>query len=717
MKKIFSIFAALLFAGSMMAADVTVSKTVHDLFPDDANGTKELTLYSDAAITISANNNGNNGKIYGTGTEWRIYQSDNGKIFVNGEDGVTIKTVKFTYDVANTGTLKFGDDVLASGTAATVNAQTATFTAANTESATNGQIKVKSFEVVYDPGSISVVSAPTFTPSEGDFVGEVNVSLACETTGAKIYYTTDGETPTASSTEYTAAFKLNATTTVKAIAIKDGTSSSVAEKIYTAYTALTTTDQIFADAEIIGSTAADRFITFDDWIVSGVTSDGKTAYVTDGTKGFIVYTNSGHGLGRDDVLSGTAKVSLKLYKGAAEIVDLTSTTTGLTVNPGGLLDPTVLDADGIATLSGVNTGGLFTIDGAYEYFSEKDHVAGLQVHNGLFNYSAFETGYNYQLTGVYLQFDATGEIMPRQSTDIVKGGAASRIIADDVNLGTITTTGEWREITIDVTTDNVSNAVTIFETSGDLNIIPDETYLDASGGTIKASLDLTKAGNYVATIDLRAGAVKRVVKITAKVIIQHEIPDTDTSDPKITGVTQASNAKVKIQVSGTDSVTYDAIKLGNSSTGGTMTIKVGAGAERLYFYAAAWTGAAGTISVSAPAGVTLSAGELVDGKLTLIADAGITGNSPFKLAKKLDDAWIYLFEIELDGVTEETTITLSSGTAKRFVVWGAKQYKGTATAIENAVVNENKAVKQIVNGQVIIIRNGVRYNVIGQVIE
>ena len=65
----------------------------------------------------------------------------------------------------------------------------------------------------------------------------------------------------------------------------------------------------------------------------------------------------------------------------------------------------------------------------------------------------------------------------------------------------------------------------------------------------------------------------------------------------------------------------------------------------------------------------------------------------------------------------DTDITLSSGTARRFAVWGAVQVGGTPTSIENAVVNENKAVKQIMNGQVIIIRNGVRYNVIGQVIE
>ena len=51
--------------------------------------------------------------------------------------------------------------------------------------------------------------------------------------GASIYYTLDGSTPTASSTQYSEALTLSDTTTVKAIAIKDGVSSSVATHTFT----------------------------------------------------------------------------------------------------------------------------------------------------------------------------------------------------------------------------------------------------------------------------------------------------------------------------------------------------------------------------------------------------------------------------------------------------------------------------------------------------
>ena len=50
--------------------------------------------------------------------------------------------------------------------------------------------------------------------------------------GAEIHYTTDGSAPTAESTLYSAALTLSDTTTVKAVAVKDGTLSSVTTKTF-----------------------------------------------------------------------------------------------------------------------------------------------------------------------------------------------------------------------------------------------------------------------------------------------------------------------------------------------------------------------------------------------------------------------------------------------------------------------------------------------------
>ena len=70
-------------------------------------------------------------------------------------------------------------------------------------------------------------SEPVFTPLSGStFYPTTSVTLSCETAGATIYYTTDGSTPTDSSTAYTAPIVLSATTTIKARAYAAGKGSS-----------------------------------------------------------------------------------------------------------------------------------------------------------------------------------------------------------------------------------------------------------------------------------------------------------------------------------------------------------------------------------------------------------------------------------------------------------------------------------------------------------
>ena len=75
------------------------------------------------------------------------------------------------------------------------------------------------------------LTSPTISGNT-QFTDSTQVSMSGPD-GAEIHYTTDGSTPTAESAVYSEAFSLSATTTVKAIAIKDGQSSEVVSKTFT----------------------------------------------------------------------------------------------------------------------------------------------------------------------------------------------------------------------------------------------------------------------------------------------------------------------------------------------------------------------------------------------------------------------------------------------------------------------------------------------------
>ena len=70
------------------------------------------------------------------------------------------------------------------------------------------------------------VATPAITPNGGTFSGSQKVTITCTTDGATIYYTTNGDAPTANSKKYTGEFTITSTTTVKAIALKLGVDDS-----------------------------------------------------------------------------------------------------------------------------------------------------------------------------------------------------------------------------------------------------------------------------------------------------------------------------------------------------------------------------------------------------------------------------------------------------------------------------------------------------------
>ena len=83
-----------------------------------------------------------------------------------------------------------------------------------------------------DSGDVNsgTLAAPTISGNT-TFSGNSQVSISAAD-GAEIRYTLDGSTPTASSTLYSEPFTVTETTSVKAIAVKDGQTSEVASKTF-----------------------------------------------------------------------------------------------------------------------------------------------------------------------------------------------------------------------------------------------------------------------------------------------------------------------------------------------------------------------------------------------------------------------------------------------------------------------------------------------------
>jgi hypothetical protein len=76
-------------------------------------------------------------------------------------------------------------------------------------------------------------AAPTFSPAAGTYTTTQNVTISESTTGAMIYYTTDGSTPTTASAVYSSPIAVTTTKTIKAIAVANSQTSSVASAAYT----------------------------------------------------------------------------------------------------------------------------------------------------------------------------------------------------------------------------------------------------------------------------------------------------------------------------------------------------------------------------------------------------------------------------------------------------------------------------------------------------
>ncbi len=98
-------------------------------------------------------------------------------------------------------------------------------------------------------------AAPTFSPAAGTYTAAQKVTLADATTGATIYYTTDGSTPTTSSAQYSGALTVTSSgiTTINAVAVAPNYSASTeGSSAYRLNLPLVVPTYTYSNVQIIG---------------------------------------------------------------------------------------------------------------------------------------------------------------------------------------------------------------------------------------------------------------------------------------------------------------------------------------------------------------------------------------------------------------------------------------------------------------------------------
>lgn len=115
-----------------------------------ANGDQIVSLPLGDGVVLSVNKDGNNGKFYSGGAEWRLYQSNKAKVTLTVPEGKSLVSVKFTFDVSNGGALKGTGNAFGSNEVQAVSGTTASFDVVSTNAGTtNAQVKMKAIEVEY----------------------------------------------------------------------------------------------------------------------------------------------------------------------------------------------------------------------------------------------------------------------------------------------------------------------------------------------------------------------------------------------------------------------------------------------------------------------------------------------------------------------------------------------------------------------------------------
>ncbi|MGB8538124.1 MAG: chitobiase/beta-hexosaminidase C-terminal domain-containing protein, partial [Acidobacteriaceae bacterium] len=225
--------------------------------------------------------------------------------------------------------------------------------------------------------------APAISPLGGTYSTAQQITLTDTLSGATIYYTTDGSTPTTGSTVYQGAFQLSVNSTVQAIASATGyLQSTVASAVYT-FNTQTPTPQF--------SPAAGTYTTAQTVTISDSASGAVIYYTTDGS---TPTTSSTRYAGPITVSSSTVINAIATFSG---LTNSNLATASYVIQPNGT---GINYGNGFASVAGLTLNGSATNvdDTRLQLTTDLTKQAGSAFYNTPTNIQNFTTDFAFQLS-------------------------------------------------------------------------------------------------------------------------------------------------------------------------------------------------------------------------------------------------------------------------------------------------------------------------------
>ncbi len=319
---------------------------------------------------------------------------------------------------------------------------------------------------------LPLAATPTFSPGAGTYATAQTVTISDATSGATIYYTTNGTTPTTSSTAYTGPITVSATETIEAIAVASGYATSA---VGTAAYTITTTA-----ATPTFSPGAGTYTTAQTVTISDATSGATIYYTTNGTTPTTSST----------AYTGPITVS------ATETIEAIAVASGYATSAVGTAAYTI--TSGSTTVINLGAGfttGAMTLNGsaklngsALELTNGGSYEAASAWYNTAVNIQQFTSNFSFQISGANPTADGFAFV--------IQGGSSRALGPDGGGLGYgPATPGE---------TGGIPNSVAVkFDLYNNEGEGPDSTglYTDGASPTIPA-VDMTSSGVNLHTTDV-----------------------------------------------------------------------------------------------------------------------------------------------------------------------------------------------------------------------